>query len=101
MIPPQVVKAAPQTECQPPGVSEVKKEASALSGWPLELMGLFSAGIVLLGAFGDGQARASGGDLALGKQVFDANCGMFSCASTTFLCDICSNVWNSQDTFCG
>jgi cytochrome c6 len=56
-----------------PGKTVLKKEASAWAGLPLELLGLFSAGIVLLGAFDNGKAMA-GGNLALGKQVFDRNC---------------------------
>ena len=47
-----------------------------LKGFPLEVLGLFSAGALLCGSIAGGNAIA-GGDLALGKQVFDANCGKF------------------------
>lgn len=68
-----------------PGKTVLKKEASAWAGLPLELLGLFSAGIVLLGAFDNGKAMA-GGNLALGKQVFDRNCGVFLLGLTEFKC---------------
>jgi cytochrome c6 len=66
-----VPKATSGNSSQPPAA--VKQHPTIFKGFPTEVVGLFAAGLVLCGSLAGGKAIA-GGDLAQGKQVFDANC---------------------------